>query len=167
LQLVASRDSLQGLVIWTMGSLNRSTWTMVAILTTAVVVMFAVSMLFNHQLSSLKLGAERAASFGVNVVRLRMISLGIVGLLAALSVSFTGPIGFVGLCAPHMARLLVGENHLYFLPASALIGALLLSLSSIISKIVITGAIIPIGIVTSIIGIPFFLIIMIKQRHLC
>ncbi|MDT8264356.1 iron chelate uptake ABC transporter family permease subunit, partial [Roseomonas sp. DSM 102946] len=97
-----------------------------------------------------------ARSFGVDSAALRRGSLLRVSLLAAVSVAFVGTIGFVGLVGPHAARLMVGEDHRYFLPASALCGAVLLSLSSIASKMIVPGLLIPIGIVTALIGVPVF-----------
>ncbi|MBL2884481.1 iron ABC transporter permease, partial [Klebsiella pneumoniae] len=87
-----------------------------------------------------------------------------ISILSALSVAFVGPIGFIGLVAPHIARMLFGEDHRFYLPASALIGALVLSLASIASKNLIPGAIIPVGIVTSLVGVPFFLSIILRHR---
>jgi iron complex transport system permease protein len=88
-----------------------------------------------------------------------------VSLLAAFPVAFVGTIGFVGLVGPHIARMLIGEDQRFFLPASLLSGALLLSLSSIISKTLIPGAIFPIGIVTSLIGVPFFIALILGKRR--
>jgi iron complex transport system permease protein len=88
-----------------------------------------------------------------------------VSLLASLSVAFVGTIGFVGLVGPHVARMLVGEDQRYFLPASALAGAVLLSLTSIASKSIIPGALIPIGIITALIGVPFFLALVFGRRR--
>lgn len=87
-----------------------------------------------------------------------------VSILTATSVAFVGTIGFVGLVAPHIARMLVGEDHRYFLPFSALVGALMLSMASILSKVVVPGLIFPIGILTSLIGVPFFVWLILSKR---
>ncbi len=116
------------------------------------------------KLTALRLGEDRAISFGINVRRLRLTTLLRISILSALSVAFVGPIGFIGLVAPHIARMLFGEDHRFYLPASALIGALVLSLASIASKNLIPGAIIPVGIVTSLVGVPFFLSIILRHR---
>ncbi len=100
-------------------------------------------------------GRGPAISFGINVRRLRLTTLLRISILSALSVAFVGPIGFIGPVAPHIARMLFGEDHRFYLPASALIGAPVLS-ASIASKNLIPGAIIPVGIVTSPVGVPFF-----------
>src|SRR3546814_16139886 len=98
-----------------------------------------------------------AASFGIDFSRLRLTALLRISLLAALAVSFVGIIGFVGLVAPHIARRLFGEDHRFYLPGSALVGGVILSLASIASKNIVPGIIIPVGIVTSLVGVPFFL----------
>ena len=108
-------------------------------------------------------GEERAASFGVDV-RVRVAALARVSLLSALSVAFVGTIGFIGLVAPHIARRLFGEDHRYYLPGSALTGATILSLASLASKNLMPGVIIPVGIVTSLVGIPFFVSVVMRRR---
>ncbi|EEZ1317517.1 TPA: iron chelate uptake ABC transporter family permease subunit, partial [Escherichia coli] len=105
-----------------------------------------------------------AMSFGIDVRRLRLGSLLRISLLAALSVAFVGPIGFIGLVAPHISRLLLGEDHRFYLPGSILIGGLVLSLASVASKNIIPGVILPVGIVTSLVGVPFFLSIVMRHR---
>lgn len=162
LQFVASEEALQGIVFWTMGSLARATWTTVGVMAAALILAIPFSMRDAWKLTAVRLGEERAASFGIDVKRLRLISLLRVSALAALAVSFVGTIGFVGLVAPHIARLLLGEDHRCYLPGSALAGALILSLASVASKTVLPGALIPVGIVTSLVGIPFFLTIVVR-----
>ncbi len=164
LQFIANEDTLQGLVFWTMGSIARASWEKLGILLLALAVIMPLSMLSSWKLTSLRLGEDRAISFGINVRRLRLATLLRISILSALSVAFVGPIGFIGLVAPHIARLLFGEDHRFYLPASALLGALVLSLASIVSKNLISGVIIPVGIVTSLVGVPFFITIIVRHR---
>ncbi|WP_185022503.1 FecCD family ABC transporter permease [Raoultella terrigena] len=164
LQFVANEDTLQGLVFWTMGSIDRASWQKVGILLAVLAVVMPLSMLSSWKLTALRLGEDRAMSFGINVRRLRLTTLLRISILSAISVAFVGPIGFIGLVAPHIARLIFGEDHRFYLPASALIGALVLSLASVASKNLIPGAIIPVGIVTSLVGVPFFLSIILRHR---
>ncbi len=164
MQFIADEDTLQGLIFWTMGSLSRATWDKVAILGAALGVVLPWSLRSAWQLTALRLGEERAASFGVNVRRLRLNALLRISLLAALAVAFVGPIGFIGLVAPHMARQLLGEDHRYYLPGSLLTGGLLLSLASVASKNLLSGVLLPVGIVTSLVGIPLFLAIVMRRR---
>lgn len=164
LQFIANEDTLQGLVFWTMGSIARASWEKLGILLLALAVIMPLSLLSSWKLTSLRLGEDRAISFGINVRRLRLTTLLRISILSALSVAFVGPIGFIGLVAPHIARMLFGEDHRFYLPGSALIGALVLSLASIVSKNLIDGVIIPVGIVTSLVGVPFFITIIVRHR---
>ena len=88
----------------------------------------------------------------------------LVSLLAAFPVAFVGTIGFIGIVGPHIARMLIGEDQRYFLPAATLCGALILSISSIVSKSLIPGTIFPIGVVTALIGVPFFITLVLSSR---
>ncbi|GDE04595.1 iron/siderophore ABC transporter permease component [Escherichia coli] len=164
MQFVADEDTLQGLVFWTMGSLARASWEKLAVLAAAMAIVLPWSLRRAWQLTALRLGEERAMSFGIDVRRLRLGSLLRISLLAALSVAFVGPIGFIGLVAPHISRLLLGEDHRFYLPGSILIGGLVLSLASVASKNIIPGVILPVGIVTSLVGVPFFLSIVMRHR---
>jgi iron complex transport system permease protein len=165
LEYLASEQALAAVVFWTMGSLTKATWPKVG-LTAAVL---AVTLpLFARQawaLTALRLGEDKAASFGVNVRRLRLQTMLTVSLLAAVPVSFVGTIGFVGLVGPHIARMLVGEDQRFFLPASVLCGALLLSATSVISKTLLPGAILPIGVITALVGVPFFFVLIFTSRR--
>lgn len=164
LQFIASEDTLQGLVFWTMGSLARASWQKLGVLTAIFVVLVPLSMMSSWKLTALRLGEDRAVSFGIDVRRLRLATLLRISILSAIAVAFVGPIGFIGLVAPHIARLMFGEDHRFYLPASALTGALVLSLASVASKNLIPGVIIPVGIVTSLVGVPFFLSIILRHR---
>ncbi|ARF50752.1 MULTISPECIES: FecCD family ABC transporter permease [Pantoea] len=164
MQFIASEDTLQGLVFWTMGSLARASWEKLGVLSAAFVLLVPFSLLSSWKLTALRLGEDRAVSFGIDVRRLRLATLLRISVLSALAVAFVGPIGFIGLVAPHIARMMFGEDHRFYLPASALTGALVLSLASVASKNLIPGAIIPVGIVTSLIGVPFFLSIILRHR---
>ncbi|MCP1440378.1 iron complex transport system permease protein [Erwinia persicina] len=164
MQFIASEDTLQGLVFWTMGSLARASWEKLGVLTLALLLVLPFSMMSAWKLTALRLGEDRAVSFGIDVRRLRLGTLLRISVLSALAVAFVGPIGFIGLVAPHIARLIFGEDHRFYLPASALTGALVLSMASVVSKNLVPGVIIPVGIVTSLVGVPFFLSIILRHR---
>lgn len=164
LQFVASESALQQFVFWSMGSIAMASWEKLFILTAAIVLCFPFAFRARWQLTALRLGEDRARSFGIDVARLRFFSLLRISLLAALSVAAVGTIGFIGLIGPHIARMLVGEDHRFFLPASLLVGAVVMSLSSSVSKLLIPGVLLPIGIVTSLIGIPVFLWLVLNRR---
>ncbi|MFU2316621.1 FecCD family ABC transporter permease [Rahnella sp. PCH160] len=164
MQFIATEDTLQGLVFWTMGSLARASWVKLGVMLLAFLILLPWSMMSAWKLTALRLGEDRAVSFGIDVRRLRLGTLLRISILSALAVAFVGPIGFIGLVAPHIARLMFGEDHRFYLPASALIGALVLSMASVASKNLVPGVIIPVGIVTSLVGVPFFLSIILRHR---
>ena len=164
MQFIATEDTLQGLVFWTMGSLSKATWIKLGVMALVFALIFPIAMLSSWKLTALRLGEDRAISFGIDVRRLRLTTLLRISILSALAVAFVGPIAFIGLVAPHIARLMFGEDHRFYLPASALIGGLVLSMASIASKNIIPGVIIPVGIVTSLVGVPFFLSIILRHR---
>ncbi len=157
LQFVADAGALQQIVFWTMGSLARATIEKTIIVSLVLAVCFAASMLQIWSMTTLRGGEEQARSLGINVERLRLTVLLRVSLLTAVALAFVGEIGFIGLVGPHIARMLLGEDHRFFLPGSAIAGALLLSLSSIASKAIVPGVILPVGIVTALVGIPWFM----------
>ena len=163
-QYMASQDALQQIVFWSMGSLARADWTVLPIAAAVLCVVASFSFAAAWKLTALRLGEERATSFGLDTRRLRLLALLRASLLAAISVAFVGVIGFVGLVAPHVARMLVGEDHRFFLPTSLLTGALVVSAASIATKLVVPGLMIPIGIVTALVGLPGF-VWLILRRH--
>jgi iron complex transport system permease protein len=162
-QFLASAEALAAVVFWTMGSLTKATWPKLAVTTLVLVAVLPVLTRRAWALTALRLGEDKAASFGVKVARLRLEILMLVSVLAAIPVAFVGTIGFIGLVGPHIARMIIGEDQRFFLPASALSGALILSASSVASKSLIPGTIVPIGIVTSLIGIPFFISLILSN----
>ncbi|KCV63291.1 FecCD family ABC transporter permease [Bordetella bronchiseptica] len=163
IQFTASAQALQNLVFWTMGSMARADWASVGILAAACALALPLALRHAWRLTALRLGETRAASFGVDVRRLRLAALCRISLLAALAVAFAGTIGFIGLVAPHIARRLFGEDHRFYLPGSALTGALILSLAASVSKSLVPGVIVPVGIVTSLVGIPFFVAVLLRR----
>lgn len=163
MQFIASAEALQQLVFWSMGSLTRSSWMKLEIMGIILCCIVPFSLAASWKLTALRLGEDRARSFGIDVGRLRFFSLLRVSILAATSVAFVGTIGFIGLVGPHIARLLVGEDHRFFLPASILCGALVMSLASAASKLIVPGVLLPVGIVTSLIGVPFFLALIFSK----
>jgi iron complex transport system permease protein len=164
LQYLASEQTLSAVVFWTMGSLTKATWP--KIWTTTAILAGALPLFARNAwaLTALRLGDDKAASFGVNVRYVRLETMLVISLLAAVPVSFVGTIGFIGLVGPHIARMILGEDQRFFLPGSALAGALLLSGTSIVSKSIIPGVVFPIGIITALVGVPFFFSLIMSSR---
>lgn len=165
LEYLASEQALAAVVFWTMGSLTKATWMKVGVTGAVLVICVPLFARRAWALTALRLGDEKAASLGVNVRRLRLETMMLVSLLAAIPVSFVGTIGFIGLVGPHIARMLVGEDQRYFLPGSVICGALLLSVTSVVSKMLIPGAILPIGVITALVGVPFFFSLIFTNRR--
>lgn len=163
-QFVASPDALQQLVFWTMGSLANARWEGIGIVALALACCLPFSIAAAWRLTALRLGADQARGFGVDVARLRRWTLLRVSVLAAAAVSMVGVIGFVGLAGPHIARLAVGEDQRFLLPASLFTGALLMSLASVTSKLLVPGILLPVGIVTSLVGLPVFFLLVLQMR---
>lgn len=164
-QYMASEDQLARIVFWMMGSLGRASWDKIALGTVLMVIVVPFCIVRTWQLTALRMGEETARSMGVDVGRLRVEILICVSLLAATAVAFVGTVGFVGLVGPHIARMLVGEDQRFFLPLSAMVGALVMSLTSILSKSITPGVIYPIGIITALIGVPVFISLIMSTRR--
>lgn len=164
MQYMATPEALQNIVFWTMGSLTKANWLSISIVLVALLVMLPLMMRESWRLTALKLGDEKASGLGVNVEHLRVKIFLFISIITAVAVSFVGTIGFIGIVGPHIARMLVGEDQRYFLPLSAVCGMVILSLASIASKMLIPGAMFPIGIVTAIIRVPFFFSLVLTRK---
>jgi iron complex transport system permease protein len=165
IQYQSSETQLQQIIFWMMGSLARASWTKIAICAGLLALVVPLSWARNSMMTALTMGDDRAASLGVPVARLRLEMLACDSLLAATATAFVGTIGFVGLVGPHIARMLVGEDQRYFVPVSAAAGAIILSAASTLSKGITPGVIYPIGIITALVGVPFFLSLVLSIRR--
>lgn len=165
LQYLASPEVLQAIVFWLFGSLLKATWPKTAVVAAILAAALPLLLADAWRLTALRLGEERARGLGVDVARLRLRAFLVISVLTAAAVSFVGTIGFVGLVAPHLARMLVGEDQRYLMPLSGLCGAVLLAAASVASKTISPGAVFPIGIVTALFGVPFFLVLILQKRR--
>ncbi|AOJ05702.1 iron-siderophore ABC transporter permease [Burkholderia mayonis] len=163
LQYMAPDQALAAVVFWSMGSLTRTNGIQLAIMAGALLLVLVAFMRNAWALTALRLGDARAGALGVPVAKLRLRTIVLSSLLASVCVSFVGAIGFVGLIGPHIARMLVGEDQRFLLPAAALCGATLLSAASVASKVVLAGQTLPIGIVTSLVGVPLFFVLIVRK----
>lgn len=164
IQLVSDAAALQNLLYWMMGSLGGSGWHEVGVLSVILLACGATALRQAWALTALRFGEERAGSFGIDTQRVRRWALMRVSLLAATAVALVGVIGFVGLIAPHIARRLWGEDHRWYLPASACVGAIILLAASVCAKQLSNHIEIPVGIVTTLVGIPFFIVVLARRR---
>jgi iron complex transport system permease protein len=159
-----SGEKLSGVVFWLMGGLNNAKWEQVGITLPAVVLGCAVIMMLSRDLNAMMVGEEQAGNLGINVNQVRIILLLASSLVTAMAVSFSGIIGFVGLIIPHVVRILVGPDHRILLPASILGGALFMIWTDTVARVVIAPAELPVGIITSLLGAPFFIYLLMSRK---
>jgi len=157
----ASREQI---TFWQLGSLNGSLWREVGIVAPIMIVGLVVAVLLGRQYDLLALGERNARHLGVNVEALRVGSIVLVALLTGVAVAFCGIIAFVGLVVPHVIRMAIGPSHRPLIIASAVGGGALISFADLIARTVVPGADLPIGMLTSLIGGPFFFYLLFRQR---
>ena len=164
MKLWADPNDLEAVYLWQVGSLDSMHWDDLPIMLGVTVAGSAAVMVLSRDLNILSSGDESARSLGLNAASMRIVLLIIVSLMAASIVSYTGIIGFVGLVAPHVCRMFIGADNRYLVPASAALGALMLVASDLIGRTVISPAELQVGVVTSFIGGPLFLYLIVRQR---
>lgn len=164
MQYVANEQQLSAIVHWTFGSLSEITWEQIIVVSVILLLIFPFIVRFAWHYNLLSTGDESAVALGVNVIRLRLFSGIAVTLISSAIVSFTGVIGFVGLVAPHIARLLIGGDYRALIPLTALSGAILLIAADTVGRVVVSPVIIPVGIVVSFIGVPVFIYLIVKEQ---
>lgn len=165
MQYNANETQLQQIVFWMMGSLTRADNNKIILSALVLCTIMAITLRYSWQLTALRLGEAAALSMGINIKRLQVVMLIMISLLAGISVAFIGAVGFVGLVGPHIARMLIGEDQRFFIPLAALIGALMLSITSIVSKSITPGVLYPIGMITALIGVPIFISIILSSKR--
>ncbi|MCE8468443.1 iron ABC transporter permease [Rhodovulum sulfidophilum] len=151
-------------MFWLLGSFGGVRWPDVQLLLAVVIVSLAICIWMARSLDAFTFGDEDAAALGVPVARIRLVLFGVTALLTATIVSMVGAIGFVGLVVPHAARYIVGPLHMRLLPACAVVGAVFMVIADIASRMIATQQTVPIGVVTALVGVPFFAIILYRAR---
>lgn len=166
LQFYATDVGLSAAVIWNFGDLGRATYKTDFIMFVIVLMGYVVFTYLSWHYNSLLSGDEVARSMGINVDILRFMSLLLASMITAVCVSFLGIIGFVGIICPHVMKKILGQDHRFTLPASALCGSLLLTFADTLSRSMGNGSALPVGAITSLLGAPFFIaIIFSKGEH--
>lgn len=163
LKIIASDEALRDVVMWLMGSFSRASWSDVQLAAVPLIIGIAVIYAFSRELNALQFGEETALHLGMNVERVKCILLVASALVTAASISLCGIIGFVGLIVPHIMRLIIGGDHRFLLPASALAGGLFLAFADTLARTIVAPTEIPVGIITAAIGAPYF-IYLLKRR---
>lgn len=162
LQYFADDVKVAAVVFWTFGNLGSTSWREILIMTVVVTASMIYFMLNRWNYNALQSGEDTAKGLGVNTNRFLLSSMVICSVTASVIVSYCGIINFIGLIAPHLMRRVVGSDYRYLLPASALMGSVLLLLSDTVARLVVQPVILPIGAITSFLGAPLFLYLIFK-----
>ena len=152
-------------MFWLLGSFGGVRWPEFLLVATVVGLCLIPCLLYARVLDAFSFGDEAAASLGVNVARTRIVLFALTAVMTATIVSMVGTIGFVGLVVPHAARFLVGPLHIRLLPACAIAGAIFMVLADIASRILIPQQVLPIGVVTALVGVPFFSFVLYRFQR--
>jgi iron complex transport system permease protein len=166
LVFIADDRQLRDITFWLLGSLSGATWPKIAVLAPVLIAALIACLSIARGLDVLVLGEAEAFHSGVDVERLKRISIVLVSAMTGVAVSVCGVVGFVGIVVPHLLRLVIGPAHRLLLPASAVLGAILMLGADTMARTIVVPAEIPIGILTAAIGAPFFLGMLLRQRGL-
>ncbi len=165
LMISFNRDQIERIVFWTMGSLNAASMSQVRVIYIPILISLIIFWFFSRDLNVLLLGEDSATSMGIDVSVVRKILLVAATVATAFSVSISGIIGFVGLIVPHAMRIIVGPNHKYLTPTSVLAGAIFLIVSDTIARTIVAPGQMPIGVITSVIGAPYFIFLLYRSNR--
>jgi len=165
LQYIARDPQARSITFWSLGTLSGASWKAVEIVSISTIAGALVALRFAKQLNALMIGEEEATYLGVNVNRLKWIILSVNVVIVAVATAFTGVISFVGLIVPHILRMIGGADNRYLIVASALTGATLLTLADLLARMVVRPAELPIGIVTSAVGVPVFIFLLRRRQY--
>ncbi len=166
IQYFADDVMVSTVVYWTFGSLGRAGWREIALISGLSLLAFLYFIFNRWNYNALESGGHTAKSLGVPVDTLILISMIVCSLIAAVSVAFVGCINFIGLIAPHIVRRFVGNDYRFLIPCSALMGAVLMLAADVVSRMLIAPVVLPIGALTSFLGAPLFLYIIMKKGNI-
>lgn len=167
LQYFSQAENIQSFVIWSFGSLGSLSWTELSVFTPILIITLLLSLLLSKNLNALLLGEDYAESMGLKLKKARMLIIGCTSILAGTVTAFCGPIAFIGLAIPHIARMLFNTgNHLRLTPIVILIGAIALLIFDIISQLPGYQETLPINAITSLFGAPFVIWLILKKSNL-
>ncbi len=163
IQYFANDLQLAAMVYWTFGDLGRPHWVEVGIMAVIMALSVTYFVYKRWDYNALESGEESAKSLGVNTEKTRLLGMLVASLLVSVNVAFLGIIGFVGLICPHLVRIFIGGDYRFLIPISALVGAILLLVSDTIARTIISPIVLPVGILTSFMGAPLFLYLLVKM----
>ena len=165
LSYIARDPQARSITFWTLGTLSGASWRAVEIVATSTIAGTIIALRYAKQLNALMIGEEEATYLGVNVNRLKWVILSINVIIVAVATAFTGVISFVGLVVPHILRMIGGADNRFLIIGSALMGASLLSLADLVARLLLRPAELPIGIVTSAVGVPVFILLLRRRQY--
>lgn len=165
LSYLARDPQARSITFWSLGTLSGASWKAVEIVAVSTIVGSIIAVRYAKQLNALMIGEEEATYLGVNVNRLKWIILSVNVVIVAVATAFTGVISFVGLVVPHILRMIGGADNRYLIMGSALTGATLLTLADLLARLVVRPAELPIGIVTSAVGVPVFIFLLRRRQY--
>ena len=163
--MVFNQDELNKIVFWMMGSFNASGWKHIGIVAPVILISMLTIYFFHRDFNLMLMGEDQARTLGVETEKLKKLIIIISSAMIAVSVSFSGTIGFVGFLVPHMVRIIFGPNNKILIPFSALGGAIFLLFSDTIARTVASPGELPVGAVTALIGSPYFIYLLIKMKR--
>ncbi|MHA1593598.1 MAG: FecCD family ABC transporter permease [Candidatus Baldrarchaeia archaeon] len=164
--IILGEEKLHGILFWLFGSFAYVSWRIVWIIIVPVFALSAVILLYAYELNVVLLGDEQALQLGLAVKQFKKMMIVITSLLTSICVSFNGIIGFLGIIVPHTARMLVGSDHRILLPSTIILGAIILIIADMIARILLKPIELPIGAITSLIGVPFFAYLLAKRGRM-
>ncbi len=162
--ITASAESLQDAYIWQVGSVTGASWSQIPLMLVLTVLSAVLVQLSSRKLNIISLGENSAKSLGLDVARFRMLCVVLTSVLIASIISFTGVIGFIGLVAPHIVRYLIGGDNRFVVPGSILMGATVLVLADMVSRLLQDFGNVPLGVVMSFVGAPIFLYLIVRRK---
>jgi iron complex transport system permease protein len=161
----ANAEQARSVMFWLLGSFAGVRWSDVSLAAVVVLAGLAICIRYARSLDAFTFGEDAARSLGVPVRRVRLVLFAVTALMTATIVSMVGSIGFVGLVIPHAARFIVGPSHMRLLPACVVVGAIFMVLADIVSRIILPQQVLPIGVVTALVGVPFFAVILYRGKR--
>lgn len=167
LQYFSDPELIQNFLVWTFGSLSGVTWSQLQVMAPTIVLMLLLALIYSKQMNALLLGENYATGVGINVYRTRVILILITSVLAGTITAFTGPIAFIGVAVPHLARLLFrNSNHKVLIPATMMCGVVIMLVCDIVSQLPGSQTTLPLNSITALFGAPIILAIIIKSKKM-
>lgn len=166
LSYIARDPQARSITFWGMGTLSGANWHSVIIVGISTILCILIALRFSNQLNALMLGENEAMLLGIKIKRLKIITLSINVIMISIATAFVGVIGFVGLVIPHLLRMMHGSDNRILIRNSAVAGGILLSLADLSARLIVRPAELPIGIVTSLVGVPIFILLLRKKNYL-